>query len=44
MSGGRHDHYPRGIRIPRGRGLRGASRWNLYAGLLEVTFLLLISF
>lgn len=40
MPGGGDDHYPRDVRLPRGSGLRGQGRWNLYAGLLEVTVLL----
>lgn len=40
MPGGGDDHYPRDVCLPRGSGLRGLGRWNLYAGLLEVTVLL----
>lgn len=40
MPGGGDDHYPRDVCLPRGSGLRGPGRWNLYAGLLEVTVLL----
>lgn len=40
MPGGGDDHYPRDVRLPRGSGLPGQGRWNLYAGLLEVTVLL----
>lgn len=40
MPGGGDDHYPRDVCLSRGSGLRGPGRWNLYAGLLEVTVLL----
>lgn len=42
MPGGGDDHYPRDVCLPRGSGLRGPGRWNLYAGLLEVTVLLFL--